>query len=60
MTYNVADLVIPIPNFTGGPSMGLAGAYRDAMGNVSGNNPSGTMTTPLAVVASNKDNRQSA
>ena len=37
-TYNVADLVIPIPNFVGGPNMGLSGAYRDAMGTVSGGN----------------------
>jgi general secretion pathway protein D len=59
VTYNVADLVIPIPNFTGGPSMGLAGAYQSAMGSVSGTNPSGTVTTPLAMVASNKDSRQS-
>ena len=36
VTYNVADLVMPIPNFTGGPNMGLQGAYSDAMGNVSG------------------------
>ena len=36
VTYNVADLVIPIPNFVGGPHMGLQGAYSDAMANVSG------------------------
>ena len=34
MTYNVADLVIPIPNFVPNAAMGLAGAYHDAMANV--------------------------
>ena len=32
MTYNVADLVIPIPNFVPSPRMGLDGAYDDAHG----------------------------
>ena len=36
VTYNVADLVLPIPNFTGGPNMGLAGAYKDGLGNITG------------------------
>ena len=53
-TYNVADLVIPIPNFIPSPHMGLAGAYHDAMGNVGfGGGPSfGSSSSPLAVVAS--------
>jgi general secretion pathway protein D len=59
VTYNVADLVIPIPNFVGGPNMGLAGAYRDAMGTVmGGGNPGGLMSTPMSVVASNRDSKQ--
>ncbi len=54
-TYNVADLVVPIPNFAPSPSMGLAGAYQDGLGNVGfGNNgPFGSGgSAPLAVVAS--------
>ena len=34
VTYNVADLVIPIPNFVPTPSMGLSGAYHRAMAGV--------------------------
>ncbi|MGO8689719.1 MAG: hypothetical protein ACLQLG_08785 [Thermoguttaceae bacterium] len=59
VTYNVADLVIPIPNFTGGPHMGLQGAYSTAMANVSGGNSPNMMTTPMAMVASSKDGKQS-
>jgi general secretion pathway protein D len=56
VTYNVADLVVPIPNFVPNPRMGLAGAYHDAMGQVGmggglGGNYGGA-STPLAVVAS--------
>jgi general secretion pathway protein D len=56
-TYNVADLVVPIPNFVPTP-MGLASAYSGAMANVnpwygSGGAPFGSSTTtPLSVVAS--------
>ena len=56
-TYNVADLVVPIPNFVPTP-MGLASAYQGAMANVNpwyggGGAPFGSLTTtPLAVVAS--------
>jgi general secretion pathway protein D len=52
--YNVADLVMPIPNFVPGP-MGLAASYKDAMGSasLSGAMPFGTsMAAPMAVVAS--------
>ncbi len=55
VTYPVADLVIPIPNFTPNPRMGLAGAYHDALGAVGyGGMPawSGGAAAPLAVVAS--------
>lgn len=58
VSYNVADLVIPIPNFVPSTDLGLAGAYRNAMANVgfSGGMSLGNTSTPLAVVAS-KDGR---
>lgn len=31
VTYYVADLIVPIPNFGPNPNMGLAGAYNQAM-----------------------------
>ncbi len=55
VSYPVADLVIPIPNFTPNPRMGLAGAYHDALGAVGyGGMPTwaGASGSPLAVVAS--------
>jgi general secretion pathway protein D len=54
VTYNVADLVVPIPNFVPTP-MGLQSAYQGAMANVGfgGATPFGSaQSTPLAVVAS--------
>ncbi|MGW8256137.1 MAG: hypothetical protein ACWGMZ_01495 [Thermoguttaceae bacterium] len=55
VSYPVADLVVPIPNFVP-RSMGLSAAYQEAMGSVGvfgGANASfGSTTTPLAVVAS--------
>ncbi|MBU4272492.1 MAG: hypothetical protein KKA28_11585 [Planctomycetes bacterium] len=61
-TYNVADLVIPIPNFV--PTrMGLGAAYDGAMSNVGfgGSVPFGSATaTPLAVVASRDGGRNGA
>ena len=54
LTYNVADLVVPIPNFVPTP-MGLASAYNAAMGSVGfgGGMPFGSSTTtPLPVVGS--------
>jgi general secretion pathway protein D len=53
-TYNVADLVVPIPNFSPSPNMGLAGAYRDGLMNAY-NTAAGMMgssAAPLAVLAS--------
>jgi len=52
--YNVADLVVPIPNFVPSTGMGLAGAYHDALGSVGfgGQGPFGGGGSPLAVVAS--------
>lgn len=54
VTYNVADLVVPIPNFVPNSRMGLAGAYHEALGNLGFNNhgPFGGSAAPLAVVAS--------
>ena len=54
VTYNVADLVIPIPNFVPNQRMGLSGAYHDALGQVGfgGGGPLGGMTpAPMAVLA---------
>ena len=55
VTYNVADLVIPIPNFSPSPRMGLAGALHDAYGMVgfTGGGFSGGGTSPLEVMANN-------
>lgn len=62
VTYPVADLVIPIPNFTPNPRMGLAGAYHDALGAVGfgGFNSFGGGSAPLAVVASRDGSPNSA
>ena len=55
-TYNVADLIIPIPNFAPNRGLGLDGAYGDAMGRVNmggGGAPfGGGIAAPVAVVAS--------
>ncbi|MFC1596933.1 hypothetical protein ACFL5Q_03200 [Planctomycetota bacterium] len=52
--YNVADLVMPIPNFVPSNGMGLAGAYHDALGSVgfNGQGPFGSLGSPMPVVAS--------
>ena len=54
ISYNVADLVIPIPNFVPTARMGLAGEYYNAMAAVGfgGAGSFGSTTAPLAVVAS--------
>jgi len=59
VTYDVADLVIPIPNFTPSPDMGLAGALRNAMHNAGFGTagPFGMSSAPLAVVASRDGSR---
>jgi general secretion pathway protein D len=61
-TYNVADLVVPIPNFTPSSRMGLAGALHDAMGNVGFNNGGafGGSSAPMAVLASKNGNSSNA
>lgn len=59
VVYNVADLVIPIPNFIGSGNTGLEAAYQQGMHGV---NPGGTapfggaVPAPLTLVA-NKDGR---
>jgi len=61
VTYNVADLVIPIPNFVPSPRMGLAGAYHDALGQAGfgGYGPLGSGAAPLAVLAT-KDGHEAS
>jgi general secretion pathway protein D len=50
-TYNVADLVIPIPNFVPGNHLGLQGQLSDAYAAM-GQGPAGMAGGPLAVMAS--------
>ena len=52
VTYNVADLVIPIPNFVPNSKMGLAGALDSAY-QAMGFNANSSGMSPLAAVASN-------
>ncbi|MDZ7616860.1 MAG: hypothetical protein U1E05_07650, partial [Patescibacteria group bacterium] len=61
VTYDVADLVIPIPNFVPG-KMGISSALADAyagLGYGGGGGPWGAQTGPMAVMASN-DGRANA
>lgn len=60
--YNVADLVIPIPNFVPSSGMGLAAAYNNAMSSVGfgASGPFGGSAAPLAVLASRDGSRNSA
>ena len=58
VTYNVPDLVIPIPNFVPTATMGLAGAYVTAMASATvglgGGMPVGSGTaSPLSALAGN-------
>lgn len=56
VTYNVPDLVIPIPNFVPTATMGLAGAYVNAMSTAGFGNamPFGAaQASPLSALASN-------
>ncbi|MBL8829363.1 MAG: hypothetical protein JNM18_20430, partial [Planctomycetaceae bacterium] len=50
VTYNVADLVIPIPNFVPNSKMGLAGALDSAYDSVGGGQLGGA-GAPLSVIA---------
>jgi general secretion pathway protein D len=59
-TYNVADLVVPIPNFVN-VGMGLSSAYNQAMANVApGISPFGNGPSAMAMVASNSGHGSSA
>jgi general secretion pathway protein D len=57
ISYNVADLVVPIPNFVPGDA-GLTAAYHKALGNVGFGGQYNAATPPLAVMAS-KEGKQS-
>jgi general secretion pathway protein D len=60
VTYSVADLVIPIPNFVPNSSLGLAGALRDAQGNLGMGAYGGFAgQSPTAVLASAEGNNAS-
>ncbi len=52
--YNVADLVIPIPNFMPDSRSGLAGALREAI-SATGQVDGGTSVQPLAVSLASND-----
>ncbi len=58
VTYNVADLVMPIPNFVPGHT-GLASAYDAAMGTVgfNGSMPFGSATAAPMQVAATRDGK---
>lgn len=61
VTYNVADLVIPIPNFMPSAGMGLEGAYRNAMATATvglqGASPFGASPMAPAVVLASRDGK---
>ena len=62
VSYNVADLVIPIPNFVPNQRMGLSGALHDALGQVGfgGAGPMGGFApSPMAVMANNNGSMNS-
>ena len=60
VTYSVADLVIPIPNFVPSNNMGLAGALRDPQGNMGMGAYGGfSGQNPTAVLASHDGNNAS-
>jgi general secretion pathway protein D len=63
VTYNVADLVIPIPNFMPSADAGLSGAYRngvDVAQRSGGFGGMGLASSPVAVVASREGGRGAA
>lgn len=61
VTYNVADLVIPIPNFMPSAGMGLEGAYRNAMATATvglqGASPFVTFPMAPAAVLASRDGK---
>jgi general secretion pathway protein D len=65
VTYNVADLVMPIPNFVPGPRMGLENSLHNALGDINaggfgGGGAFGAAPAPMAVVASADGKKGSA
>ncbi|MBX3414985.1 MAG: hypothetical protein KF708_20035 [Pirellulales bacterium] len=60
ITYNVADLVIPIPNFTPNSNLGMTGllnnAYQAQIGYMGGGGAGFGGGPPLAVMAQNSSN----
>ncbi|MBN2294870.1 MAG: general secretion pathway protein GspD [Pirellulales bacterium] len=54
-SYNVADLVVPIPNFVPNSRMGMSGAYNDGVSRVGfgGSGTFGGSTPPLGVFSAN-------
>jgi general secretion pathway protein D len=63
VTYNVADLVIPIPNFMPSADAGLAGMYRNGVDVANRSGALGGMglaSSPVAVVASREGGRGAA
>jgi general secretion pathway protein D len=63
VTYNVADLVIPIPNFMPSADAGLAGSYRNGVDVAQRTGALGAMglaNAPVAVVASRDGGRGAA
>ncbi len=63
-TYDVADLVVPIPNFTPSANQGLTGALNNALQMVNFNGGGGfgggMMGAPLAVMANHSGTKASA
>jgi len=58
-TYNVADLVIPIPNFVPNTNMGLQGLINDAYETIAGSRQQGVgMPGPVSVVAGSQNGSQ--
>jgi general secretion pathway protein D len=55
-TYNVADLVIPIPNFVPNNNIGLQGLINDAY-SAMGYGPQGGVPGPMSLAAGNRPNQ---
>jgi general secretion pathway protein D len=53
VTYSVADLIVPIPNFTPNGQWGLAGALADAQNNARSGSVGFASASPLTALASN-------
>lgn len=58
VTYNVADLVIPIPNFVPGNQLGLSGQLAEAYGNMGYGG--GPMNSTGMTVIANKDGKDAS